>query len=64
MGLMGAIVSGVLTDAKVSDPKHPVANPGGYFRGMTRAAKRDELNLIAGWMGLVGRRTKEEDQGA
>ena len=63
MGLLGAIVAGVLTDAKVSDPKQPVANPGGYFRGMTRAAKRDELNLIAGWMGLVGRRTKEEDRG-
>ncbi|MFT6076403.1 MAG: replication initiation protein RepC [Yoonia sp.] len=61
MGLLGAIVAGVLTDAKVSDPKQPVANPGGYFRGMTRAAKRDDLNLIAGWMGLVARRGREEE---
>ena len=60
MGLLGAIVAGVLTDAKVTDPKHPVANPGGYLRGMTRAAQKDELNLIAGWMGLVARRTREE----
>ncbi|RYG90087.1 hypothetical protein EU803_15865 [Loktanella sp. IMCC34160] len=63
MGLLGAIVAGVLTDAKVSDPIQPVANPGGYFRGMTRAAKRDELNLVAGWMGLVARRAKEEERG-
>ncbi len=61
MGLLGAIVAGVLTDAKVSDPRQPVANPGGYFRGMTRAAKRDDLNLIAGWMGLVARRGREEE---
>ncbi len=61
MGLLGAIVAGVLTDAKVSDPKQPVANPGGYFRGMARAAKRDDLNLIAGWMGLVARRGREEE---
>lgn len=60
MGLLGAIVAGVLTDAKVTDPKQRVANPGGYLRGMTRAAKKDELNLIAGWMGLVARRTREE----
>ena len=60
MGLLGAIVAGVITDAKISDPKQPVANPGGYFRGMNRAAQRDELNLIAGWMGLVARRAKEE----
>ena len=60
MGLLGAIVAGVLTDAKVTDPKQPVANPGGYLRGMTRAAQKDELNLIAGWMGLVARRTREE----
>jgi replication initiation protein RepC len=60
MGLLGAIVAGVLTDAKVTDPKQRVANPGGYLRGMTRAAQKDELNLIAGWMGLVARRTREE----
>lgn len=64
MGLLGAIVAGVLTDAKVSDPRHPVANPGGYFRGMTRAAKRDDLNLVAGWMGLVARRGREEEKSA
>lgn len=63
MGPLGAIVAGVLTDAKVSDPSHPVANPGGYFRGMTRAAKRDDLNLVAGWMGLVARRDREETRG-
>ena len=63
MGLLGAIVAAVLTDAKVSDPRQPVANPGGYFRGLVRAAERDDLNLVGGWMGLVARRIREEKQG-
>lgn len=60
MSLQGAILAAILTDAKLTDPTAPVANPGGYLRGMTRAAKAGELNLIAGWMGLIARRDHEE----
>lgn len=60
MSLQGAILAAILTDAKLTDPTAPVANPGGYLRGMTRAAKAGELNLIAGWMGLIARRDQEE----
>ena len=62
MSLQGAILAAIITDAKLTDPKTPVANPGGYLRGMTRAAKDGNLNLISGWMGLIARRSTEEDQ--
>lgn len=60
MSLQGAILAAILTDAKLTDPTAPVANPGGYLRGMTRAAKAGELNLISGWMGLIARRDQED----
>ncbi|WP_170425189.1 helix-turn-helix domain-containing protein [Ruegeria arenilitoris] len=62
--LMGAILAGVITDARLSDPKLPlVVNPGGYLRGMVQADERGELNLISSFMGLLARRAREEDHG-
>ncbi|WP_209599449.1 helix-turn-helix domain-containing protein [Ruegeria sp. HKCCSP351] len=61
--LMGAILAGVITDARLSDPKlPPVVNPGGYLRGMVQAEERGDLNLIASFMGLLARRAREEEQ--
>ncbi|NOD78784.1 helix-turn-helix domain-containing protein [Ruegeria sp. HKCCD4332] len=62
--IMGAIVAGVVTDARLSDPRlPPVVNPGGYLRGMVKADERGELNLISSFMGLLARRAREEDDG-
>ncbi|WP_170481482.1 helix-turn-helix domain-containing protein [Ruegeria arenilitoris] len=61
---MGAILAGVITDARLSDPKlPPVVNPGGYLRGMVQADERGELNLISSFMGLLARRAREEEDG-
>ncbi|SDX86035.1 Replication protein C C-terminal region [Ruegeria halocynthiae] len=61
---MGAILAGVITDARLSDPKLPqVVNPGGYLRGMVQADQRGELNLISSFMGLLARRAREEEDG-
>lgn len=62
--LMGAILAGLITDARLTDPKHPpIASPGGYFRGMVQADERGELNLLSSFMGLLARRAREEEQG-
>ncbi len=64
LSVMGAILAGVITDARLSDPKlPPVVNPGGYLRGMVNADERGELNLISSFMGLLARRTREEEDG-
>ncbi len=62
--IMGAILSGVIADARLSDPRlPPVVNPGGYLRGMVQAEERGELNLISSFMGLLARRAREEEDG-
>ncbi|WP_282170926.1 helix-turn-helix domain-containing protein [Ruegeria atlantica] len=62
--IMGAILAGVITDARLSDQKlPPVVNPGGYLRGMVKADERGELNLISSFMGLLARRAREEEDG-
>ncbi|WP_271951182.1 helix-turn-helix domain-containing protein [Ruegeria faecimaris] len=62
--IMGAILAGVITDARLSDPKlPPVVNPGGYLRGMVKADERGELNLISSFIGLLARRAREEEDG-
>ncbi len=62
--ILGAILAGVITDARLSDPKlPPVVNPGGYLRGMVQADERGELNLISSFMGLLARRAREEEGG-
>ncbi len=62
--IMGAILAGVATDARLSDPRlPPVVHPGGYLRGMVKADERGELNLISSFMGLLARRAREDDDG-
>ncbi len=62
--ILGAILAGVITDARLSDPRlPPVVNPGGYLRGMVQAEERGELNLISSFMGLLARRAREEEGG-
>lgn len=62
--IIGAILSGVIADARLSDPRlPPVVNPGGYLRGMVKADERGELNLISSFMGLLARRAQEEENG-
>ncbi|MES0827951.1 helix-turn-helix domain-containing protein [Ruegeria sp. SCP11] len=62
--IMGAILAGVITDARLSDPRlPPVVNPGGYLRGMVQADERGELNLISSFMGLLARRAREDEDG-
>lgn len=62
--LMGAILAGLITDARLTDPKlPPVVSPGGYFRGMVQADERGELNLLSSFMGLLARRAREEERG-
>ncbi len=62
--IMGAILAGVITDARLNDPRlPPVVNPGGYLRGMVQADERGELNLISSFMGLLARRAREDEDG-
>ena len=62
--IMGAILVGLITDARLSDPRlPPVVNPGGYLRGMVQAGERGELNLISSLMGLLARKAGEEEDG-
>ncbi|MBO9433682.1 hypothetical protein J7394_05665 [Ruegeria sp. R13_0] len=62
--IMGAILAGVITDARLSDPRlPPVVNSGGYLRGMVQAEERGKLNLISSFMGLLARRAREEEDG-
>lgn len=59
---IGAMLAGLIADARLSDPKQPrVVSPGGYFRGMVQADETGELNLISSFMGLLARRAKEEE---
>ena len=62
--VMGAILAGLITDARLNDPRlPPVVNPGAYLRGMVHADERGELNLISSFMGLLARRAREDEDG-
>lgn len=62
LGVQDAIVAGLVTDARLSDPKQPhVVSPGGYFRGMVQADEKGELNLLSSFMGLLARRAREDE---
>jgi len=47
-----AMICALITDARCSDPRARVWNPGGFMRGMVRAAQRGELHLIGSLIGL------------
>jgi replication initiation protein RepC len=51
----------LILDASRDRPGLPVKNPGGYLRGMTRAAERGQLNLIGSLIGLSERKKHEND---
>lgn len=47
-----AMICALITDARCDDSRAAVWNPGGFMRGMVRAARRGELNLIGSLIGL------------
>ena len=47
-----AMICALITDARCDDSCAAVWNPGGFMRGMVRAARRGELNLIGSLIGL------------
>lgn len=51
-----AMICALITDARCSDPRARVLSPGGYMRGMVRAAQRGELHLIGSLIGLSEQR--------
>ena len=51
-----AMICALITDARCSDPRARVLSPGGYMRGMVRAAQRGELHLIGRLIGLSEQR--------
>lgn len=56
MGEDTATMCVLILDASRDRPGLPVANPGGYLRGMTRAAQVGKLNIIGGLVGLSERK--------
>lgn len=54
-----AMICALITDARCSDPRARVWNPGGFMRGMVRAAERGELHLIGSLIGLSELRQAE-----
>jgi replication initiation protein RepC len=56
IGEGAAMLCLLITDAKRHDPDHPVYSPGGYLRGMVRAAERRELNLERSLLRLARKR--------
>ncbi|MEM8971236.1 MAG: replication initiation protein RepC [Pseudomonadota bacterium] len=56
MGEDSAAMAVLIIDASRDRPGLPVANPGGYLRGMTQAARRGDLNLVGSLIGLAERR--------
>ncbi|AUQ52619.1 plasmid replication protein RepC_soli-2a (plasmid) [Phaeobacter inhibens] len=61
MGEDTATMCILILDASRDRPGLPVKNPGGYLRGMTRAAERGQLNLIGSLIGLSERKKHEND---
>lgn len=47
-----AMICALITDARCTDPRARVWNPGGFMRGMVRKAERGELHLIGSLIGL------------
>lgn len=56
MGEGSAAMCILILDANRDRPGFAVSNPGGYLRGMTRAAASGELNIIGSLIGLNERR--------
>lgn len=56
MGEDTAMMCVLVLDASRDRPGLPVSNPGGYLRGMTRAAARGDLNIIGSLIGLSERK--------
>ena len=56
MGEEQASIAVLLIDANRDHPRHPVRNPGGTLRAMTRRYRSGTLNLVGGLMGLARRR--------
>ncbi len=56
LGRLGATLCVLVLDANRDHPQTPVRNPGGALRGMIRAHKRGNLNLIGSVIGLQRRR--------
>ena len=54
-----AMICALITDARCADPRARVWNPGGFMRGMVRAAQRGELHLIGSLIGLSELRRTE-----
>ena len=61
MGEEQATMAMLILDASRDRPGLPVRNPGGYLRGMARAAERGDLNIIGSLIGLSERRKDERD---
>ena len=55
-----AMICTLITDARCSDPRARVWNPGGFMRGMVRAAQRGELHLIGSLIGLSEQRRTDD----
>ncbi|PIL22220.1 hypothetical protein P775_00405 [Puniceibacterium antarcticum] len=55
LGEQNATFCVLITDAKVADPEIPILSPGGYLRGMVRAARTGSLNIIGSLIGLTER---------
>jgi len=56
LGRLGATLCVLVLDANRDHPQTPVRNAGGALRGMIRAHKRGNLNLIGSVIGLQRRR--------
>lgn len=55
-----AMICALITDARCDDPRTRVWNPGGFIRGMVRAAQRGELHLIGSLIGLSEQRRTDD----
>lgn len=57
-----AMICTLITDARCSDPRAHVWNPGGFMRGMVRKAQRGELHLIGSLIGLSELRRADHER--
>ncbi|MEH6633079.1 MAG: plasmid replication protein RepC [Halopseudomonas aestusnigri] len=55
MGALAAAISVMVTDVNQQHPERPVLNPGGFLRGMIKAAKAGELQLHKSVFGIMER---------
>ena len=59
MGRDVAAMCVIITDANRDHPQIRVRNPGGYLRGMTKAYRTGNLNIMGGLIALSQRRASE-----